>query len=201
MEVIALIIVAGSGFLRLKYDHERARQDLFWVFALWIFLTPHIQTRWIWKSLVVTSSWSIYHFCKSAWQDKEEKAISKGGVQAIAQEKSSRERQGHGKRDCYEPENFLKPLLFPCRTSHTRLFPKKHSFSYSYLFVGIPIGWKGHAGAILSADLRAQPGSEKQPGIGWFNVDSADYLQRGEHGRGLHGKLEDYLASQVIHVH
>ncbi|KAL8910450.1 MAG: hypothetical protein Q9171_004244 [Xanthocarpia ochracea] len=36
----------------------------------------------------------------------------------------------------------MKPLLFPSKTSHTRLFPKKHSFTYSYLLVGIPVGWR-----------------------------------------------------------
>ena len=31
----------------------------------------------------------------------------------------------------------LKPLLFPARTTHRRLFPTPHSFSYSYLLAGI----------------------------------------------------------------
>ena len=47
----------------------------------------------------------------------------------------------------------LKPLLFPSRTSHMRLFPKNHSFSYSYLLVGIPVGWRGSTGSLISADL------------------------------------------------
>ena len=45
-----------------------------------------------------------------------------------------------------------KPLFFPSRTTHTRLFPKTHSFSYSYLLVGIPVGWQGSVGGMLSAD-------------------------------------------------
>lgn len=91
----------------------------------------------------------------------------------------------------------MKPVIFPCRTSHTRLFPKKHSFSYSYLFVGIPVGWRGYISTVLSADLKTLRG---QPGNGWFDVDSADYLARGENPHGLQGKLDEYLESQVCYI-
>ena len=89
----------------------------------------------------------------------------------------------------------LKPLLFPCRTSHTRLFPKKHSFSYSYLLVGIPVGWRGSAGSLLSADTESLQHSGKKSA--WFHVESANYLERGESDQGLRGKLDNYLRSQV----
>ena len=91
----------------------------------------------------------------------------------------------------------LKPILFPCRTSHTRLFPQKHSFSYSYLLVGIPIGWRGWISSFLTADLKTLPWKSRKPKIGWFNVDSADYLARGDSVHGLRGKLDTYLESQV----
>ena len=93
--------------------------------------------------------------------------------------------------------DFLKPFLFPCRTSHTRIFPKKHSFSYSYLFVGIPIGWRGRISSVLTADLKTLPWKGQKPKIGWFNVDSGDYLARGDSMHGLRGKLDNYLKSQV----
>lgn len=91
----------------------------------------------------------------------------------------------------------LKPLIFPCRTNHTRFFPKRHSFSYSYLFVGIPVGWCGSVGSFLSADVRLTEESVKSPENAWFSVDSADYLARGESRSGLRGKLDAYLQSQV----
>ena len=90
---------------------------------------------------------------------------------------------------------FLPPLLIPSRTTHSRFFPKKHSFSYSYFYVGIPVGWSGCAASILSADLDLLPLSEQQ--YGWFHVDAADYLDRGEGWLGLEGKLRNYLRSQV----
>jgi hypothetical protein len=43
-----------------------------------------------------------------------------------------------------------KVMFFPGKTSHTRLFPKKYTFSYSYLLVGIPVGWKGSVGGMLA---------------------------------------------------
>ncbi|KAI1499826.1 hypothetical protein F5X99DRAFT_419617 [Biscogniauxia marginata] len=85
-----------------------------------------------------------------------------------------------------------RPLLFPCRTTHTRLFPKKHFFAYSYLLVGVPVGWHGVAGDMISADTGA--GARK----GWYNIDAAGYLQRGRGHIGLRGKLDEYLQSQGI---
>ncbi|KAH9900291.1 hypothetical protein F4778DRAFT_771489 [Xylariomycetidae sp. FL2044] len=84
-----------------------------------------------------------------------------------------------------------RPLLFPCRTTHSRLFPTKHSFSYSYLLVGIPVGWDGVAGGMISA-------TKKGDRQGWYHIDAADYLARGDGHLGLRGKLESYLLSQGV---
>jgi DUF1365 family protein len=91
----------------------------------------------------------------------------------------------------------LPPLMIPCRTTHTRVFPAKHSFSYSYLFVGIPVGWTGRAGSILSADRQcgSVQGESRRT---WFSVEADDYLERGTHSDGLRGKLFEYLRSQGV---
>lgn len=85
-------------------------------------------------------------------------------------------------------EQLLPPLLITSRTSHSRLFPQQHGFSYSYLFVGIPVGFHGRAGKALSVDA-------KQPS--WFHVSSADYLARGSQ-ISLEEKLKRYLHTQGI---
>ncbi|KAK8050504.1 hypothetical protein PG994_012234 [Apiospora phragmitis] len=82
-----------------------------------------------------------------------------------------------------------KPLLIPCRTTHARFFPKKHAFSNSYLMIGFPVGWEGVAGGMIST------GSQKK---GWYQVDAADYLERGHGHLGLRGKLDAHLTSQGI---
>ncbi|KAK5735211.1 hypothetical protein LTR17_008379 [Elasticomyces elasticus] len=69
-------------------------------------------------------------------------------------------------------EQVLPPLLLTSRTTHSRMFPKKHAFSYSYLLVGIPVGW--------------------------FHVDSADFLERGNEGATLAEKLNAYLHTQGV---
>ena len=93
----------------------------------------------------------------------------------------------------------FKPLFFPARTSHTRLFPKQHSFSYSYLLVGIPIGWEGYAGgSFFSVDTSCSLGFSvyrSRNARGWFNIENEDYLQGG-YGNSLKEKLDDYLKSQ-----
>lgn len=97
-----------------------------------------------------------------------------------------------------------KVLLFPSRTYHGRMFPKKHSFSYSYLVVGVPVGWKGTAGGMVSTGVRSESGWSSwfslapQARKGWFDVDAGDYLQRGHAKLGLRGKLDGYLRSQNI---
>jgi hypothetical protein len=96
----------------------------------------------------------------------------------------------------------VKPMLFPCQTSHVRMFPKKHGFSYSYLLVGIPIGWKGNSGGMISAeeeDPRTwyQRWNSVKPGLGWWTVNNEHYLARGHDKDGLAGKLREYLENQV----
>lgn len=83
----------------------------------------------------------------------------------------------------------MRPLLFPCTTTHSRMFPAKHSFAYSYLLVGIPVGWEGIAGGMVSA------GSSKT--WGWYHINAADYLERDNGRSGLRGKLDAFLESQV----
>jgi hypothetical protein len=97
-------------------------------------------------------------------------------------------------------------LLFPGSTSHSRTFPQKHSFSYSYLTVGSPVGFEGNVGGLVSVGVQDKPG---KPGLlswllhalpvpkAWFTVDAGDYLQRGKSELGLRGKLDEYLQTKV----
>ena len=117
--------------------------------------------------------------------------------------KSWREAQGPARQPDYrlKGSNPLRPLVFPCRTTHTRFFPKKHSFSYSYLFVGIPVGWRGSVGSFFSADIKYLSSKDHPRKQGWLSVESADYLNRGDNVHGLQGKLDSYLRSQVSQIY
>lgn len=115
----------------------------------------------------------------------------------LARFRSGKEHQDHGP---LSNSQAMRPLVFPCRTTHTRIFPKKHSFSYSYLLVGIPVGWQGAVGSFLSADLGSLPSQTpnlRPPAKPWFTVEAKDHLSRGTHIDGLRGKLEAYLKSEV----
>lgn len=97
----------------------------------------------------------------------------------------------------------VKPMLFPCETAHQRLFPKKHAFAYSYLLVGIPVGWRGSVGGMISSDVETKPESRisrllsLKNRAAWYTVNSDDYLERGHVEGGLEMKLRRYLKSQV----
>lgn len=86
-------------------------------------------------------------------------------------------------------DQVLPPLMITSRTTHSRLFPKKHAFSYSYLYVGVPVGTQGKINRLLSVDTQ-------QPA--WFHVDSADYLERGHADQTLAAKLKSYLHTQGV---
>jgi hypothetical protein len=97
-----------------------------------------------------------------------------------------------------------KPHLIPCRTTHQRFFPKKHSFSYSYLTIGIPVGYQGNINGMIGIDdspkistksfsLFAQAGVSRS----WYTVNASDHLQRGQDGLDLRGKLDRHLQSEV----
>ncbi|TQS37161.1 hypothetical protein Golomagni_02373 [Golovinomyces magnicellulatus] len=90
----------------------------------------------------------------------------------------------------------LKPYFFPCKTSHSRMFPVRHSFSYSYLLTGIPIGFKGSVGGLISIDEVSD--NAWFSSRAWFTIHGDDYLARGHHPEGLQGKLKDYLRSQGV---
>ncbi|EME83343.1 uncharacterized protein MYCFIDRAFT_153940 [Pseudocercospora fijiensis CIRAD86] len=86
-------------------------------------------------------------------------------------------------------ESLLPPLLIPSRTTHSRLFPRKHSFSYTYLLVGVPVGLQGRVANVLSID-------SQRPA--WFDVRSADFLNRGSPELGLGEKLKRFLHAQRV---
>jgi hypothetical protein len=85
-----------------------------------------------------------------------------------------------------------KPFVFSGRISHTRLFPKFHAFSYSYLMVGIPVrSFKSNW--LLSVDTATSRWWNR----GWLRVEPQDHLGRGGDGDGLSRKLDRFLQSQV----
>lgn len=100
----------------------------------------------------------------------------------------------------------VKPLLFPCRTDHARMIPTKHTFSYSYLFVGVPVGWRGNSGGMISCEDEEEPWylsilNSLSFGLGgkgaWWSVNGDYYLGRGHDEDGLQGKLRAFLETQV----
>ncbi|KAH0352085.1 DUF1365-domain-containing protein, partial [Aureobasidium melanogenum] len=93
-------------------------------------------------------------------------------------------------------EQLIPPLLLPGRTTHSRMFPQKHSFAYSYFSVGVPVNFKGCAGSMLSSNLDLLPPSRRRRG--WFDVNASDYLYRGGEERGLEARLRCYLRGEGI---
>jgi DUF1365 family protein len=87
-----------------------------------------------------------------------------------------------------------KSLIFPCNTSHARVFPRRHTFEYSYLLFGIPITPAG-----TGADgTYVGDGSDKSKGNWWLQVRAIDYLERGYGEYGFYGKLQKYLRDHDV---
>lgn len=182
--------------LRIQHDASSVQHDLKLIFSclFWFyrqdFYSGSFRTRsyiWIIVWLFVVSI--IFFLISHRWRVDWNFSQSSAG-------------RGNTTQDPHSTLK-LKPLIFPCRTSHTRMFPQKHSFSYSYLLVGIPIGFQGSSGCLLtpgreeflyeSTETKHAPKTTRF----WFRVKAADYLSRGNHTLGLEGKLHAYLRSQV----
>ena len=114
--------------------------------------------------------------------------LSAGGIAQRGNQIEEREARGC-RREAPIEEALLPPLLVPSKTTHSRMFPQKHSFEYSYLFVGVPVGMTGRSSKALSVD--GSPPS-------WFNIRASDYLFRGSEELSLAEKLQVYLERQGI---
>lgn len=190
--IAAFFINAAFWYIGFKYDPQGVATDLKIVAGvlLWIYRDT-LYSKCVWivaiALLLCTTAYCIVRQLNNGTSESHTEKL--GAVMRKTQDSAL--------------PNTLKPLVFPCRTTHTRMFPKTHSFSYSYLFVGIPVGWHGSLGSLLSAGLegcfteteKIKIAQQQQPS--WFNVEAGDYLERGSHGLGLKGKLDMYLKSQV----
>lgn len=96
-----------------------------------------------------------------------------------------------------------QPYLIPCKTTHRRLLPKKHSFSYSYLTVGIPVDFRGSVNGMIGVDEDPVPSFRglfpfvKVLLRSWYYIQASDHLQRDHSGRGLRERLNLFLLSEV----
>ena len=218
---VAVFVFAAVWYTRYRYDRPGTATDLILVALLWIGIPRsgplQNQPAWRWRSHLISKGYccfycacyvglsflTIYLGIRAYQKYQENDSETEAFDAEIKSAQSDLDKSWYARQYDFSP---LKPILFPCRTSHTRIFPKKHSFSYSYLFVGIPVGWRGRISSLLTADLKTLPWKGRKPKIGWFSVDSGDYLARGDSMHGLRGKLDNYLKSQVSasymsHVH
>ena len=86
-----------------------------------------------------------------------------------------------------------KPFIIPCRTTHTRMFPKKHAFGYNYLLCGFPIV----PGGTTLDGIDLPEGNDRILGHWWLHIRADDYLERGQASLGFYGKLKVYLREKV----
>ncbi|QGA15190.1 hypothetical protein EYB26_002846 [Talaromyces marneffei] len=87
--------------------------------------------------------------------------------------------------------HYNEALVFPGRTSHTRVLPKVHSFLYAFLIIAVPIR-NCKSNWFAAIDNKTKLWWRR----GWLQVDSPDHLHRGDDKRGLSHKLDQYLESK-----
>lgn len=86
-----------------------------------------------------------------------------------------------------------KPFIIPCRTTHTRIFPKHHAFGYDYLLSGFPIV----PGGTTPDGTDIPDGGDMYLGRWWLRIHADDYLSRGQASLGFYGKLKVFLREKV----
>jgi DUF1365 family protein len=87
-----------------------------------------------------------------------------------------------------------KARIFPCHTTHARMFPKRHAFAYSYLQCGFPVVPSG----ITYSGIEFPSGKDQEFGTWWLRVRAEDYLERGDGAKGFYWKLKAYLRAQHV---
>ena len=102
-----------------------------------------------------------------------------------------------------------RPLLFPSRLTHARIFPEKYHYWINYFLVGIPVGLRGRIGALMSIDSDGSdphsPASKSflcsanglLRNLFWFRINTSMYLHRGDGHPSLSAKLEHFLKDRV----
>lgn len=98
-----------------------------------------------------------------------------------------------------------RPLLFPSQLTHARMFPQKYNYGIDYLLVGIPVGLRGHIGAVMSMDNPDSPATKPAQSslnklfqkLVWLRIHPSHYLHRGDGHLSLATKLGCFLKEQV----
>jgi hypothetical protein len=88
---------------------------------------------------------------------------------------------------------YPKARIFPSQIKHARMFPKRHSFEYSYLQCGFPV----IPGGVLADGTEVGCGHDLRIGSWWLRIRAEDYLSRGNTALGFYGKLRLFLGEQV----
>lgn len=197
--IAAFFINAAFWCIRLRYDSPGVKDEFCWILACFFWFHGHSlfwEGSFLLKAVFALCFLSVSFYLPGPLSYRDS-IYHAGSAETKSVEIPSVNRRAEGLHKPFP--QILKPLVFPCRTTHTRLFPKKHSFSYSYLLVGIPIGWQGSLNSFLSVDFDGHLTGKayKQWWPSWFSIMGTDYLNRGSHAAGLKGKLDDYLNSQV----
>lgn len=182
----------------------------FWVLRSWKHDTSGLRDLFLFELVhavysYYSGAWRFPSLRDSAWLDFNDYTIQvyfqvftllgicglfAGGIVERGKRLASAEQAEPPLRGQRIDDQVLPPLLLTSRTTHSRIFPRKNTFSYSYLFVGIPIGVEGRISKVLSVDSKHRS---------WFTVDSGDYLDRiHDKKTTLAEKLKTYLHSQGV---
>jgi Protein of unknown function (DUF1365) len=183
---LCLNVIAWSLFWLLRRSRDPKFWQDFWLFAFW--------SAWMSRNLLWQVILSIKEHGTAAiliHRTAIELAIFTLGMFLVCQYLLPDRNVDRNEQAGEHGAARAHPLIHPARTTHTRMFPQRHSFSYSYLQMSVPIGFEGKCGSLVSVG--------EVSSRGWFHVRASDYLERTSAALTLEAKLREYLRSQVKH--
>ncbi|KAI8930879.1 hypothetical protein NX059_011896 [Plenodomus lindquistii] len=186
-ETFALLAIwALAGCLRMYHSDRQFTTDywIFWGCALWV------GRAWLGESW---RRWDEF----VGWE-RGAVGVVMGGMVAVlwvwrATAVKTKEKGRPPPAEEWEGRH-PKAKIFPCKTTHARMFPKKHAFSYSYLQVGFPIIPE----TVTAGEMHVSSGRDRTLGSWWLRIRAEDYLDRGNADLGFYGKLKMYLREQHV---
>ena len=198
LQTLAFLLATGciSWAIGRALGNPKAARDTVFLVALAVFFCRHVLAEATQETLRTVSE---------AWMYLTP-LLAVNGLQLVYLYRSTSELPATITQSTASP---LKPLIFPASTSHTRLFPRHHSFKYSYLLVGVPVGASGNVGNVLCWDMSGRSHWWRNA---WFSVHAEDYLLytrppilntsevlgKAADSPKLREKLEAYLKSKGI---
>ena len=182
---------AALAGVRIRYEDRKVVRDCL-LFGL---VTSLLFRHQIFEA--ISTTWDVWLRGRGSWAIISAATLAALAVFGYISATDNDDRKSHVEPLASDTNRWTlehpKAFIIPCRTTHTRMFPKKHSFGYNYLLCGFPVV----PGLTTPEGMDLPDGKDKFLGRWWLRIRADDYLARGQADLGFYGKLKVFFRERV----